>query len=186
MLDTPYEFNKVNIDSFSVDPITKINYHFIAKARKYFVTFEFFSFDIIAVKFRDNKDKGSRGAYSKIFNDHDAFRVIGTCIHIMAQVWKEHPSASFAFHAIPRIDTNPKTKRKHTKKSEEEYLRSRYNIYTYGMVNYFPAEKFKHIRDRNNSLYVLLNQKNGNAQLCLDKLSQYLIANTDVVFDPEM
>lgn len=58
MFDDPYPFVKVNVDTTALaNPVKRVNYRFQAKNRKYFVTLEYFSFNIIAVKFRDNKDK---------------------------------------------------------------------------------------------------------------------------------
>lgn len=186
MFDTPYVFRKVSIDTFSTsDPYKKIYYQFKTINRKYFVTVEFYSFNIIAVKFRDNDHKNSAKAYGKIFNDYDSFRVIGTCIHIMGHIWKEYPSISFAFHASLRLDRDSIGKKKFTTDQANNRMRSRYNIYSYGMLNFFSEENFTHIRDRTNSLYVLMNKKQNNPSRCLKQMSQYLLQNTNLIFDPE-
>lgn len=186
MFDNPYLFVKVNIDHTSLpDPIKRVNYRFSARNRQYFVTLEYFSFKIIAVKFRDNKEKRSKKAYTRIFNDYDAFRVITTCLHIMFREWKDNPETSFAFYATPRkMNEDVPQIISNSAKKTKEYQRARFNIYDYAMINLFPKTKFNHIRDKTNSLYVLLNKKHKKPKTSIKLMSAYLLQNNDMIFEP--
>lgn len=103
----------------------------------------------------------------------------------MAAVWKENPSISFAFYAVPRNNINPHSRRTKSLESQEEYVRSRFNIYRYGMENYFAPEKFSHIRDIENCIYILLNNDYKSSSESLNKLSKYLLQNHEIIFSPE-
>lgn len=67
----------------------------------------------------------------------------------------------------------------------KQYQRARYNIYDYAMINLFPKTKFTYIRDKNNSLYVLLNKKHRKPKTSIKLMSAYLLQNNDMIFEPE-
>ena len=190
MFDSPYAFQKVSVnETLMPDPIKKIHYRFKAAYRRYFVTLEVYSFNVVAIKYCDIKDKNSGNAYKKIFNDYDAFRVITTCLHIMLDHWKENPAVTFAFYAVSRELTQTIIQEKDITVQEaqafaDEYKRVRFRIYQYAMINLFPPAKFIQLRDSKNCLYMLFNKKQKKPKTTIKKLGQYLLDNYDMIFEP--
>jgi hypothetical protein len=189
MFDSPYNFQKVAVnETLATNPTKKIYFKFKAKHRTYFVTLEVYSFDIVAIKYCDVKDKDSKNAYRKIFNDHDGFRVITTCLYIMLDYWKTNPTVTFAFYAVPRDFNKEKFNKKFIKEIDEQlfiekYKKVRFNIYRYAMVNLFPPQNFVQLRDTKNCLYILLNKKQKKPKTTIDILGKYLLANYDMIFE---
>ena len=104
----------------------------------------------------------------------------------MHSVWKDNPTASFAFYATPRmIDEGTPKNILNKPQKVKQYQRARFNIYDYAMINLFPKTKFNHIRDKNNSLYVLLNKKHPKPKTSIKLMSAYLFHNNDMIFVPE-
>jgi hypothetical protein len=174
MFDKPYDYHFINkVETGLPDPISKEFYRFKAKRRTYFVTLELYSFGITAIKYCDIKNKNSRRAYEKIFNDGDAFRVITTCIKIMWDYRKKNPKTSFAFYAVPRFAPKKET-------------RVRLNIYRYGMINIFKKNEFDHYQDVDNAIYLMLH--NSMSMVSQDeiirKLEEYLLSHHDIIFTP--
>lgn len=174
MFDSAYKFQKVQVSSTLIpDPIQKVYYRFKARARTYFVTIEVFSFGFVAIKYCDIKDRNSKKAYTKEFNDFDAFKVIATCLHIMVDYLKLNQEITFAFYAVPR--------------PEKEHLnkKARFDIYSYAMLNLFPPSKFNRISDKNSSMFVLLNKKQRKPKTSFKQFASYLLDNYDLIFNPE-
>ena len=165
-------------------------YKFRAKNRTYLVTLEFYSFHLVAIKYCDVKDKNSKNGYNKIFNDCDAFRVIGTCFHIMFDYWRKYQNVNFVFHASLReikADLLLKKAIPEEKISEfiEKYRRGRYIFYRYGMVNLFSYEYFTQVTDRVNCIYALINKTNTDLGEIIEPLKEYLLKKHEIIFDPE-
>jgi len=165
-------------------------YKFYAKHRTYLVTLEFYSFHLVAIKYCDVKDKNMRNAYHKIFNDQDAYRVIGTCFHIMHKHWQRDPNVNFVFYASLRDITDELLSTKTIKEEnvaafKERYSRARYSIYRYGMVNLFPYDYFTQLSDKKNCVYVLINKKQTKPSIIIDNLKAFLLKNHDIIFSPE-
>lgn len=191
MFDQPYNFQFLGEKKTLIkDPVSKINYRFKAKKRKYFVTIEVFSTGLAAVKYCDAKDIGAHNAYKKIFNDLDAFRVITTCLFIMRDHWKKYPHCSFAFYAVPRDWKDALFKGKTLSESQkilfiEKYRNVRFSIYNYAMLNLFPPENFTPFRDSKNSIYVLVTKSRPRPKVILNSLTKYLFANHNLIFEAD-
>lgn len=189
MFDKPYNFQKVSQrETLSKDPFKKIYYRFKASKRTYFVTLELYSFEIAAIKYCDIKDKDSKNAYTKIFNDGDAIRVVTSCLHIMKDYWAKNPDISFAYYAVLREfkEGLKRAKGKDKPKIIGQYKRARFHIYKYAMINLFPPIHFTQYEDENNCMYVLLNKNQKEPKATLKKLSKYLFDNHDLIFEPSI
>lgn len=175
MFDAPYPFCNVgSASTTSKNPYKKIFYKFYARKRTYLVTFECYAFEVVAVKFCDVKDKRSKKAYHRIFDDGDAFRVIGTCFYIMLAYWRKNPNVNFVFYASLR-DITEELLSKKTLALEQvpsfiaNYQKTRYRIYRYGMVNLFSYEYFTAYSDRENCVYALINNPEHRQSFCNHK-----------------
>lgn len=183
MFNKPYSFQKLGEkQTLLPEPVKKAYYRFKASKRTYFVILETFSYGIVAIKYCDVKDKNSRNAYKKIFNDGDAFRVITTCLFIMLSYWKEHPAVTFAFYAVPRENLNCESSKR---RDSTLFRNTRFRIYQYAMLNLFPPTKFIQLRDSTNCLYILLNKKQKKPKTTLKKMGSYLLANYEMIFSPD-
>ena len=177
-------------ESLQKEPMeAKSIFRFKAAKRKYFDTVEHYNFGVSAIKYCDLRDKDSKNAYTKIFNDHDGFKVIATCIKIMHNLWKNDPKISFAFYASPRLVDLEKlnSSRKKTALTNEEYYekykRTRFNIYEHAMINLFPPKVFWKAKDWNNCIYVLLNKKRRKGASRLAQIGKYLLENHEIIFE---
>jgi hypothetical protein len=182
MFDKPYQFQFLgDRKTFLTEPSQKIHYRFKAQHRTYFVTLEIFSYGIAAIKYCDVKDKESKKAYNKIFNDGDAFRVITTCLHIMLDYWKKNPTTSFAFYAVPReLQSTLLIK---DAKRLETYKNIRFRIYRYAMINLFAPTHFTQLTDNKNCLYVLLNKKQKKPKTTIKEMGSYLLDSYNLIFE---
>lgn len=190
MFTNPYQFYPVGHKSTQLhNPYKKEYYNFKAKQRTYLVTLEYYQFDLVAIKYCDVKDKNAKNAYTKLFGDGDASRVIGTCFHIMHAVWKKQSNISFVFYASMRnveqelfIEKKKFTDSVKKKRFVENYKRARYNIYRYGMLNFFSQDYFIPVSDKENCIYVLLNRMAKSQEQAMAGLQQYLKENYDLIF----
>ena len=191
MFNSPYPYSSLGkADTNEKNPHKRMYYKFRAKHRTYLVTLEFYSFNLVAIKYCDLKEKDSKKAYHKIYNDRDAFRVIGTCFHIMHQYWQKDNNVNFVFYASLREIANELLDKKTVSESEvpkfiEAYKRTRYRIYRYGMVNLFSYEYFTPYEDRANCIYALVNKNENNAPAIINELTAYLLKNHNIIFNPE-
>jgi|JI10StandDraft_1071094.scaffolds.fasta_scaffold476590_1 hypothetical protein len=190
---TPYEINFLGKkEVFGQNSlVAKSLFRFKASKRKYLVTIEHFNFGVDAIKYCDVKDKDSKNAYTKIFNDHDGFKVLATCLKIMHNLWKNNPNLSFAFYAAPRPSTFEKLKQSRydriivDEQFQEKYIRSRFNVYEHAMINLFPPKYFWKAKDYKNCIYVLLNKKSRKGANRLHQIGKYLLENHEIIFEVE-
>lgn len=164
-------------------------YRFKAKCRTYFVSVEHLTAGLVAIKYCDVKDLGSKNAYKKIFNDHDGGKVIASCIKIMHNLWKHEKNINFGFYAIPRdIDIDAINPKRHASLSDDKYrekfVRARFNIYEHAMINLFPPASFWHVRDYKNCLYFLLNKDTKSPNKKLGKIVEFLLKFHNIIFEP--
>lgn len=166
-------------------------FRFKAEKRTYFVTVEHFNFNVAAIKYCDVKDKNSKSAYTKIFNDNDGFKVLATCLKIMHNLWKHDPKLSFAFYAAHRPtkfnckNNNRLKKMMEDEEYREKYIRTRFNVYEHAMINLFPPNVFNKVKDYKNCIYVLLNKKRGRKAIRLKQIGKYLLDNHDIIFESD-
>lgn len=203
MFGSPYKFNYLGTNqAFGPNRIVqKSKFRFQAKHRKYFVTADHFDFNLIGIKYCDNKDRNAGNAYTKIFNqkDSDASRVIATCISIMHQLWRENPFTSFGFYATPRtldieniIQNKKFSDEEHQVKFLERQKRTRFLIYEHAMINLFPPSNFFKLKDFENSIYILLNREVSKGktyrkkeyQNKIDEIGKFLLENHEIIFEP--
>lgn len=190
---TPYEINFLGKkEVFGQNSlVAKSLFRFKASKRKYLVTIEHFNFGVDAIKYCDVKDKDSKNAYTKIFNDHDGFKVLATCLKIMHNLWKNNPNLSFAFYAAPRPSAFEKLKKSRydriigDEQFQEKYIRSRFNVYEHAMINLFPPKYFWKAKDYKNCIYVLLNKKSRKGANRLHQIGKYLLENHEIIFEVE-
>ena len=190
MFDNPYRF--VNLGSNhtgAVNPVKRYIYKFRARHRIYLVTLEVFSFNVAAIKYCDRRDHNNKkSAYRKIFNDGDAFRVISTCLYIMLDFWRNYPSVSFVFYAVPRdIDKTIHQKNFENEtlrqKFIQEYKNARFKIYEYAMLNLFPPQSFIQTRDTATSIYLLVNRRLRNVNAIVLQVARYLFEREKLIFE---
>lgn len=191
MFDWFYHFQHLGPrETFLPNPTRKILYRFRAKHRFYLVELEVYRFGVVAVKFCPVKDKDSSKRFEKIYNEQDAVRIITTCLHVMRDYWSRNPDVTFAFYAIPRnfdpsVVHDKNLTPKQLKKFIDRYVKVRYTIYDYAMINLFPSSAFTHFKDSKNSLYVLLNKKQKKPVTTLRKLGGYLLEQYKMIFEPD-
>jgi hypothetical protein len=146
MFDAPYRFVKAAKKSDLSLPhlVSNTIYRFKARKRHYLVFIQLYNNNLFAVKFCDRHHKEDRTAYTHIYNDFDAFKIITTCLYIIQDFLNANPQASFGYYAVPRKESNYKQpldalwKRKISK----NFSKARYNIYQYMMVNKFPPSLY--------------------------------------------
>lgn len=192
MFSKPYSFDYLGTGKTLVpDPISKENYRFKAKKRRYIVTFETYSFNVVAVKYCDMDDRNASNRYEKLFKDDDAFRVITTCLYIMLDYWKRNPEVTFSFYAVPRkieeeILNHIKLEGNELVKFIERYKQTRYAIYDYAMINLFSSQHFIHLRDKKNAVYLLMNIKHKRKKATIAKFGSFLLENYGMIFEPSI
>lgn len=191
MFNNPYPvINLGGENHVGKNPHQSKYYKFKTPHREYFVTIDVFDFPMVAIKYCDLRDKAAKNRYRQIFNDGDAFRVIGTCLYVMLDYWRRNPTTNFSFHAAPRTEKKhekrgKKEKKKATKEELKRQEQIRYIIYRYAMLNLFSYEDFTHTVDNKNSIYVMINKAQEKPSEVMDKLKEYLKANYDIVFNPD-
>jgi hypothetical protein len=90
--------------------------------------------------------KGKEKKYAYI----EARKVLNTCINIGYDIYAKNPFASFGFIGMPTVDGKEIEKLKETK---------RYKVYEKLAKFHFKPENFEHRRNKEKSLYLLLNKK---------------------------
>jgi|GEM_PF-1886458 len=191
MFDAPYTFQLVGKESnLDADPYQKVYYAFRARQRRYILTFELFSINVVSVKFCAKEHLHTKNAYSIILNDADANRVIGTCFHIMNHYWQKNKNVNFVFYASLREIIDFAIKKKAIAEEERDifaaqYARVRFRIYKYGMVNLFSYEHFTQVVDPVNCIYVLLNKNELDGEGVMTRLSEFLLRNYELIFNPD-
>lgn len=169
-----YSYERINTEATGLpNPIRKYLYRFKAKKRQYLVTVEQYSFGVHAIKYCGMKDRKAKNAYSIIYNDGDAIKVISTCLQIMLFLWREIPTVSFAFYAVPR------------KEMPKKGSKVRFNIYEDAMLNLFSPTDFEHYEDQKSCIYVMLNRKVKQRRSTIKKIGAYLLSEYSMIFEPE-
>lgn len=188
MFDNPYPFANLGSAALIGDnPIRRFIYKFKAARRHYLVSLELFSFNLVAIKYCDRADINNNEGYKRIFNDGDAYRVISTCLHIMIDFWRNHPTVSFAFYAVPR-DFNELNNRKFAndmlrQRFLERYRISRFSIYKYAMLNLFSPNDFFQLQDSANCIYLLANRHEENVAALIWQLGTYIYEREQLIFE---
>jgi len=132
-------------------PHTKLNY--ILRA-------EYHKGDVFAVKFYCKKDKRSDFKYNKIINRGYALRILKTCLSLVIEILKDHPTANFAIYSSRSIDfSNPE---KLTEGLEEN---QRYRIYKDYIKSRVGKKTFTHLDYPSISSYILVNNCNEDIEL---------------------
>lgn len=115
--------------------------------RVYLVEVECFKKNLYFVKFylRSHKNLGKK-KYRVVLNDHDASRILDTCLAITKKIAESDELASFGFFGM---------------NSENETLTRtiRYRIYSQMAITFFSESLYHHSKDDNNSLYILINKR---------------------------
>ncbi len=121
---------------------TKLNDRYIIEAVQH-------DYDMFIVKFYKKNEKSSLYKYNKVYNDHDARKILGTCIAVANEILKCKPEASFGFLGEPTLKENQKkSPRLDTK---------RHRIYKHLATSYFSPEGWDHIWIEEISGYLLFN-----------------------------
>lgn len=190
MFDKPYPFEYLGLrETLMPNPVQKVLYRFNGEKRRYLVTFEVYSFGVVAVKYCGLKDQNAANRFERIYNDNDAFRVITTCLYVMLDYWRRHNDVTFAFYAVPRKfdDTVMREKNltgRKLKNFTERFKKVRFAIYDYAMLNLFPPSAFILLRDSENAVYLLMNKKENRPKTIITEFSMFLFDNYEMIFDP--
>ncbi len=182
MLDSPYSFSYLGRkETGRRDHTHFAHYSFRGKERKFLVTLDTHNFGVVEFRYCATKDKESRSAYSKIYNDNDGIRIISTCFNIIFDYWRRFPDSSFWFYAMPRnIPVGLDLKNR----SPEGYLSARFKIYSYFVENVFSPDDFTFAYDSRALIYILINKKKDTLSV-LTEFSNFLLSNHSKIFDPE-
>jgi len=128
------------------------------KDRRYIVQLETYKYDIFIIKFYLKKHGSWKWKYNIRTNDHEAIRVINTCLNICLDLLNKQPTASFGFLASRTYNPN-------TKKLEDEAVNARYRVYIGKLLNYFSPQNFLHEENPEKSSYLILNRRNRTPKL---------------------
>jgi hypothetical protein len=120
--------------------------------RTYIVNADEFDNDIFVVKFYMKRHRLSPNKFKILANDHDAKRVLDTCVAIGTHILDSKPKASFGFIGEPG-------------KGESKFRTKRFLVYFLYATKHYSPFTWEHYPDENISAYFLLNSKNESLNM---------------------
>lgn len=136
----------------STDPgtlrITDI-WHFRSEKsnKRYVVEVERFSRHFLGLKFYWKGVADSKERYSLLTHDYEPRSIIMSCVHIMLHYFRNDKCSSFGFVAARNLGDSDKS----------IATNKRFRFYRRMMLSLFSPEAFVQAYDKNNSIYVLIN-----------------------------
>lgn len=125
----------------------------------YIVNVEIYSYEVYVIKFFLKNHRNSEHKYSLLTGHNEPRRIVNTCINIMLDIYDKFNTASFGFIGAPTFLIETCTC--NTK---------RYTFYSNIVATYFSKENFKHFASDSISGYLLLNKKNTDHEMTLEKI----------------
>lgn len=126
--------------------------------RRYFMEMTELQHNLYVVKFYPKHLRQSDKKFNIIANDHNAFRVLSTCIQILLkELLVSKPTSSFLFHGVPKV------KKANEALTVEDYHNTqRFKIYKYAIVNRLGRQTFELEHDPMLSLMCVLRRDQVN------------------------
>lgn len=107
--------------------------------RRYFMEMTELNHNLYVVKFYPKHLMQSDKKFNIIANDHNAFRVLATCIQILLnELLVAKPQSSFLFHGVPKL-----AKAKDALTIADYNNTQRFKIYKYAIVNRLGSQTFE-------------------------------------------
>ncbi len=168
---TPYPYKKSGEEKGvpQVDDFIKaIQFTFDCRFNyRYMVRLEEYPSKVFMIKFHLRRDKNNNNRYKLLTGFHDASRVIGTCIHIALDFWKEKvPDASFGLIGVWSVG------------EDESKSSKRYHLYVRVLQAKFSPVHFLHQDIPSKSAYFMISRKMDAKEL--SAAIEEKIANLDL------
>ena len=153
-----YDFRLVHTDRRNEAHLqTKYLYRFKTRFnRTYLVEIEEYRYDTYAIKFYLKNHADSPNRYNLLTHDGDAFRILSTCLSIIADLLSKNQYASFGFIGAPTLEE---------KEKERETNNKRFRVYRQMTQNRFSTDRFSHVMNEDKSTYIILNKRNPEPNL---------------------
>lgn len=151
-----YEYRKATCIKGSHDTYLQNHiYSFkTSKKKSYIVNVEEYLHDVFILKFHTKATTWSKKKYTLLTNDHEARKIIFTCIQIGLEIYNSKPTASFGFIGAP---TKNEIKRKHILEKTK-----RFRVYRKFATFFFSPNNFLHSANERYSSYLLINRQKIN------------------------
>ncbi|HLP14179.1 MAG TPA: hypothetical protein VK177_19765 [Flavobacteriales bacterium] len=154
---SPYNFERINHTPQDLPHIKTIRFRFRdASNNLYLVLVDHFEHDLYVVKFHLQRQVRHRLKYNNIINAYHARKVLHKCVAIGQRIYNENPKASFGFVGSPRI-----REFKDARGLEGYKLTKRYRVYFNLAATFFSSDVFDHIKNDNQSTYIMINKKHA-------------------------
>ena len=159
---TGYDFHLVHREKRNEEYLrTRYLYHFKNRFNHtYIVEIEEYRYSTYAIKFYLKNHANSPNRYNLLTGEGDAFRILSTCVNIIASILSEEESASFGFIGVPTFEE---------KEKQIEANNKRFRVYRQITQNRFSTDRFKHVTNVEKSTYVILNKRNKEPNI-LEKI----------------
>lgn len=157
MFDQPYLFRKSetrrantgnHIDFLMI-------YTFDVSNERYIVEVEHYKGNFYILKYYPKRLKNYRYRFNILTSTYVASRIIATCLRIIEQIINSDKYANFGFVGSPTVVP-------HENWREGQGNTKRFRIYKYSFESYFGHESFTHYMNQNSSVYLIINNKNGD------------------------
>lgn len=122
--------------------------------KRYIVEVEGFENEFYGIKFYWKGVEKSPDRYSMLTNDFEPRIIVRTCIEVMLDYFRKHPSVSFGFVAAPDLKKDIEGKNIPFDKGSR-----RFRFYQRMMINLFGPETFLQAADTTNTIYLMINRK---------------------------
>ena len=133
-----YDFHLVHKERRNEEYLqTRYLYHFKSRFNHtYIVEVEEYRYNTYAIKFYLKNHKDSPSKYNLLTGDGDAFRILSTCVNIIASILSQESVASFGFIGVPTLEE---------KDRQMEASNKRFRVYRQITQNRFSTDRFKHV-----------------------------------------
>ncbi len=165
MFDQPYPFRSgPRIPEPQPSGYLRVyTYVFHTENGPYVVRLEELISSFFAVKFYPKRLKHSPKKYSQLTRYGNASRVLATCLHVMLDMRRKVPPASFGFQGASLL-------------GEGIQGTKRYRIYKRIFQTFFSPAEFRHLDYPSQSMYLILSNRQLMAQAnLLELLEQHLV-----------
>ncbi|MDP2187217.1 MAG: hypothetical protein Q8J69_00910, partial [Sphingobacteriaceae bacterium] len=134
--------------------------------RRYFIEMTELDHDLYVVKFYPKQYRHSEKKFNLIANDHNSFKVLGTCINVLlTELLLAKPDSSFLFHGVPKAKNS-----KHNFLVGDYEDTQRFRIYKYIIINRLGRQTFAMNHDPKLSLMCVLRRSKLN-----DEFEEYVL-----------
>lgn len=128
--------------------------------RRYFIEMTELKHNLYVVKFYPKQYRQSDKKFNLIANDHNSFKVLGTCINVLlTELLLAQPESSFLFHGVPKAKNA-----KHNFNVTDYENTQRFRIYKYIIINRLGRQTFVMNHDPKLSLMCVLRKSQVNEE----------------------